>query len=158
MLWSIYHLSNYWVDLFYLYATYLINLIAVFSAGNKKGTESLKMKAYIIFMVYCLETNDFFSSEHMTSQFHSWLPWSITFQTLVLQLLLSDYSLSWEMVTPKHIYRISLLFFALGNSYTQKKHFTNFILSALSFDNTSSYSYEASVDFWKVLFILTIKT
>lgn len=23
------------------------------------------MKAYIIFMVYCLETNDFFSSEHM---------------------------------------------------------------------------------------------
>ena len=48
------------------------------------------------------------------------------------------------------IFTESLCFSALGNSYAQKKHFTNFILSVLSLDTISFYSYETSVDSWKV--------
>ena len=39
-----------------MHETYLINLNVAFSTGNKAS----EMEAYVIFMVCCLETNDFF--------------------------------------------------------------------------------------------------
>lgn len=139
-----------------MYATNLINLPVVV-IQETKNEQSSKIEAYIIFMVCCLETNDFFFWA-FDMAFHSWLPWNITLLTLILWLLFSDYSLPCELVTPKNIYKTPFCFCFRDFIYPEETlYLTHLILSALGLI-TYPLALRASVVSWKVSFPLTIKT
>lgn len=100
-------------------------------------------------MVCCLETNDFFfwAFDIAIPLLTSMIYYSPDLDSLTTILWLFFAMRDGKLLS---IFTESLCFSALGNSYAQKKHFTNFILSVLSLDTISFYSYETSVDSWKV--------